>query len=40
MNANGQFIPPTLIFPRVRPKPELIAEAPIGLLLSITQVAG
>lgn len=37
MNATGTFIPPAMIFPRLRHKPELYRDAPAGTLQMISE---
>jgi len=40
MGADGSYMPPMLIFPRVRNKPELIDGGPPGAWLKFIQVDG
>ncbi|KAK2189837.1 hypothetical protein NP493_96g13046 [Ridgeia piscesae] len=40
MNVAGNYVPPVLIFPRVRRKPELMVDAPRGVCMHATQVGG
>ncbi len=37
MNAAGSFVPPAMIFPRLRLKPELYRDAPVGTMKMISE---